>query len=370
MALLQLNGVAQKVKFRGLKQRAAELMEAIAQDRGFSRAQLEDRIVPDCGLDERGSRELNFGSRKFFVVLGDNLKPLVKDESGKLRTDLPAPGAKDDVALAEAAVAEWRLLKKQLREVSKVQVTRLEHAMVTRRRWKVEDFLTLLVRHPLMINLIRLNVWATFDSLGALKDTFRVTPEQDFADINDRQLLLNPTDRVGIPHMLELNSQLVQKWQRVFSDYEIVPPFAQLDRPVFRLDPAELNANSLTRYVDKVVPAAIVVGSLERRGWAHGPAQDNGDYREHIKVFHELGITAVLQYDGINVSGPENWEDQNLDACYFAKGTFAPNGSYWGAPKMKLSDVDAVVLSEVISDHELLMQKVAQAQEDDEEDDE
>src|SRR5678815_970170 len=46
-ALMQLNGIAQKLKFQGLKTKAREFMEAIAKDKGLTRAELEDRVVPD-----------------------------------------------------------------------------------------------------------------------------------------------------------------------------------------------------------------------------------------------------------------------------------------------------------------------------------
>src|SRR5262249_26446208 len=69
-ALTQLNGVALKLKFKGLQNRARQLMEAIAAARGLTRAELEDRIVPDLDLDERGSRVFDFGPRRFTVALG------------------------------------------------------------------------------------------------------------------------------------------------------------------------------------------------------------------------------------------------------------------------------------------------------------
>jgi hypothetical protein len=106
---------------------------------------LEDRVVPDCGLDEAGRREFSFGPRSFSFVLGGDLKALVKDEAGKVRGDLPKPGAKDDAAQAEQALADWKLMKKQIKEVATIQAGRLEQAMVTGRRWKVNDFVTLLV---------------------------------------------------------------------------------------------------------------------------------------------------------------------------------------------------------------------------------
>ena len=57
-------------------------------------------------------------------------------------------------------MADWKLLKKQVKEVAKLQALRLEQAMVTGRRWAAEEFESLLVKHPLMSNLVRLLTWA------------------------------------------------------------------------------------------------------------------------------------------------------------------------------------------------------------------
>lgn len=102
-AIMQINGIAQKVKFKGLQAKAAACIEAVARDRGLSRGDLEDRIVPDCGLDERGSRVFNLGSRQLQFVLGPDMKPMLRDATSALRTDLPKPLVKDDPDLAATA---------------------------------------------------------------------------------------------------------------------------------------------------------------------------------------------------------------------------------------------------------------------------
>ncbi|HEX5272694.1 MAG TPA: WGR and DUF4132 domain-containing protein, partial [Gemmataceae bacterium] len=197
-ALMQLNGIAQKLKFQGLKNKAREFMDAIATDRGLTRDELEDRIVPDLDLDERGGRTFDFGPRQFRVVLGPDLSPLVRGDDGKPKADLPKPGAKDDAGKAEAAVAEWKVLKKALREAVKVQAFRLEQAMVVGRRWTPEEFQTLLVRHPLMVNLVRRLLWGGYDGKGKLVRTFRVTEEGEHADADDKPSTLDKLASVGI----------------------------------------------------------------------------------------------------------------------------------------------------------------------------
>ncbi len=63
-ALMQIHGIAQKIKFQGLKARAQDCMESIARDRQLTANQLADRIIPDCGLDAKGHRTFDFGERR------------------------------------------------------------------------------------------------------------------------------------------------------------------------------------------------------------------------------------------------------------------------------------------------------------------
>lgn len=238
-ALMQINGIAQKVKFQGIKKRAQECMEAIAQERHLSREQLEDRIVPDCGLDENGRRRFDFGPRQFTFTLGEGLKPLVRDSDGKFKGDLPKPGAKDSADLAQQAVADWKLIKKQVAEVAKIQAVRLEQAMVTGRRWQSSEFELLFVRHPLMNYLARLLVWGGFDASGQLVAAFRVSEDRTLADSEDNPFDLAGLDQVGIVHPLMLDEAQLTGWGQLFADYAIVPPFAQLGRPIYRLEAGE-----------------------------------------------------------------------------------------------------------------------------------
>ncbi|HNH48606.1 MAG TPA: polymerase, partial [Myxococcota bacterium] len=75
VALMHLNGMAQKVKFRGLQEAAREKIRALAEQRGLDEAELADRLVPDLGLEEDGSLVLDFGPRQYTVGFDELLRP-------------------------------------------------------------------------------------------------------------------------------------------------------------------------------------------------------------------------------------------------------------------------------------------------------
>jgi len=345
------------VKFKALQNAATGFMEEIAKTRKMSRAELKDRIVPDCDLDEKGTRVFDFGPRKFWFVLGPEMKPIVRDEAGKKLPDLPKPSAKDDATLAEAAVAEWKLLKKQIREVAKIQADRLEQAMVSGRRWKASEFEQLLARHPLMTHLVRLLVFAAYDSKGKLTGTFRVAEDGSFADAKDQPFSLGDQMQVGVVHPLHLSPEVRAAWGTVFGDYEIIPPFPQLGRPLFALEKGEREATEVTRFAKKKIASPTLVATLEKLGWSRGVPEDAGIFGEHSKRFYAANVTAVVEYPGVPVGSIVDWEDQEIERCYFLAGLHAPEGYRERKGAMKLDQVDPVVMSEVLHDLTLLSEK-------------
>lgn len=360
-ALMQINGIAQKIKFKGLQQRAQECIQAIACDRHLTPEQLEDRIIPDCGLDSQGHRVFDFGSRQFHFALGSDLKPLVRDDKNKLQSSLPKIGAKDDAVLATQATADWKLMKKQIGEVVKIQSVRLEAAMVTERRWQVNEFQTLLQQHPLMTHLVQRLVWGGYDLDGELIATFRMAEDQTLADAADQEF--DPTNiaTVGIVHPLHLNPEVKANWGQTLSDYEIIPPFPQIvDRDTYTLQPEEVEVEEIKRFQAVQIPGVTLARMMESRGWLKGVIHDNGDYSLHYKYFSKANITAVVgEYECMHIAQSSISGHEALDGCCFLVGEHKPYeypapGSWYDrqvkADRLSLGEVDPLTLSEVLRD--------------------
>ncbi|MEV4298758.1 WGR and DUF4132 domain-containing protein [Microbispora rosea] len=269
VALMHLHGIAEKVKFSGLKNRARQKMDEVAAELGLTPQELADRLVPDFGLSADGSLTLDYGRRRFIVGFDEQLKPYVADAAGKRLKNLPKPGANDDPELAPAAYQRFAGLKKDVRAVAADNIRRLEQAMVNRRRWSGADFKRLLVGHPLLWHIVRRLVWGLYDPSGRLTGALRVAEDRSFADVEDDTLTLPDEAVVGVAHPLELGEQS-GAWAEVFADYEILQPFSQLGRETY--DPDE---SLLTEIRAAKIPTGKVIG-LERRGWRRGDPQDAG----------------------------------------------------------------------------------------------
>ncbi|MEU5940444.1 DUF4132 domain-containing protein [Micromonospora sp. NPDC047548] len=346
VALMHLYGISQKVKFRGLRERAAQKVTEVATELGLDADQLGDRLVPDLGLDADGSLVLDYGPRRFTVGFDEQLKPYVMDGPGTRRKDLPKPGTRDDQALAPEAYQRFVGLKKDVRTLAADQIRRFEAAMVAQRRWAAADFRRYFLAHPLLWHIVRRLVWATFDDTGAPGTAFRVAEDRSLADVEDEAYVLPDDARVGIAHPLHLGADL-PAWAELFADYEILQPFAQLGREVHRFDDTERDERLLSRYAGVAVPTGRLLG-LERRGWRRSGAQDNG-----VQPWLERELPGnraiVVNIDpGITVGMVDMFPDQKIEDVWVndrPEGDWYPRGG-----KVRFGDLDEVTASEILRD--------------------
>jgi hypothetical protein len=365
VALIQINSIAQKVQFRGLKIAALECIERVAAERGLTRPELEDRIIPDCGLDDRGTRLLDFGPRQFAVSISHDMKPVVRElqdgkPPSKWMTALPKPNQKDDPEKTEVAVSDWKVLKKLLSDTAKMQAARLEQAMVTGRRWSAEEFELLLVRQPLMMNIVRLLLWGIFNEGGSLVRPFRVDDDLAAVDSSDETFAIPKSARIGLVHPLHLVDEERKVWIEMWSDYELIPPFPQLNRPVYKLTLDEADSVDLCRFSSVEIPAATLVFGLDRLGWIRGVAADAGCFDEHAKAFYGAGVTAVINYSpSVNAGFIADSDDQTIDALYFIPKLYTPT-DWWPEHKDRVpwKSIDPTIVSEVLSDLTAVVSKV------------
>jgi hypothetical protein len=339
-ALMALHSIAQKVKLKGLQGKARTFMKEIATERGLTAHQLEDRIVPDLGLDERGSRTFDYGPRRFRLVFGPNLKPMLRDEAGKLTSSPRRGNAGDDPGKVDVVAREWKLLKKQVSATVKVQVKRLEQAMLSKRRWSAEEFDRLLVHHPFLFNLVRLLLWGDYDAGGQLLRAFRVTEDRTRVDVSDTTV--PPAGAaVGVVHPLELTDEERGKWGEVFSDYEIIQPFPQIGRRTHALLAGEEKQTLLTRFSGRAVPAMIFNGILKSHDWMQNRLGTGRFGLGHYKRYPEADLTAVIREE-------TNGTTLRIDSAFFVRG-FPEDGDTADLRKaLPLGAVDPIVLSEVL----------------------
>ena len=337
-ALLYLATLGRTAPQQKLRSFATERIADIAAELGLTADELADRLVPDLGLDARGSLTLDYGPRQYFVRFDATLAPYVVDADGQRQKSLPRANKLDDAELAAAASARYKALKKDVDTVAKQEIARLEMAMRTQRRWSGEVFERLFAHHPLVRHLAQRLVWGVFDANERLLASFRLAEDLSLLDAADDDFALAPAARLGIAHPLELGPERIAAWQALFSDYAIVQPFEQLQRATFAPDAGERAERAITRFANRPVPATSL-GGLRHRGWL---SDGGGEWVQAFTGAHGL----VMALDpGFELAYLQDADPQRIVRIF--------NPGADGNPRL-LEDLPAIALSEALRDATLM----------------
>jgi hypothetical protein len=298
LPLLHLGHIAATSRFDDLRDAARGLLDDVAAARGLTRAELEDRIVPDLDLDEHGMLELSFGKRRFVVGLDEGLRPFVRGEK-----TFPRAMKDDDAVMAKAAKARFDLLKADASATADRQIRRFEEAMVTRRTWSTGDFLRYVASHRLLAHLARRLVWEALPS----HETFRVGEDGTFASASDAPIVLGAGE-VRVAHPATLGDEVTRRWTTVFGDYRIAQPFEQLARVVPLPSAAQRGSKRIAATIE--ARATKVLGTLESRGWRRN---DRGHVTAYLRSLLGGGDARLSLDPGISMEDVKDAGVQKIE---------------------------------------------------------
>ncbi|MBD5528962.1 MAG: DUF4132 domain-containing protein [Lachnospiraceae bacterium] len=352
-ALLIVDGIARKFKFKQVKAAAGQALEFAASQLGLTREQLEDKIVPSLGFDENMERRFDYGSRSFTVTITPALEVEVFDENGKKLKNMPAPGAKDDAEKAAAAYAEFKEMKKQMKATVTSQKQRLELALSSERLWSVEAWRELFVGNPIMHQFAIGLVWGIYED-HKLAQSFRYMEDGSFNTEDEDEYTLPEQGQIGLVHPIELTKESLETWKQQLEDYEITQPIEQLGRTIYYITPEEQKAKSLERFGGMILNDLSLGGKLTTLGWYRGSVQDAGGFDTYYREDASIGLGAELHFSGSYVgSGSMGGEDVTVYDVRFYKAGTIERGSYCydeakGEKQLPLKDIPQRYFSEII----------------------
>lgn len=318
-ALLLVDSISRKFKFRQVKKAAGQALENAAKELGITSEELADRIVPDLGFDEAGRRVFDYGSRCFTVTLTPSLEIAITNDAGKTVKNMPAPGKTDDPELAPAAYEAFKVLKKQMRTTITAQKSRLELALSSLRCWDGDAWQKLFVKNPIMHQFAISLIWGIYED-GTLTDTFRYMEDGSFNTVDEEEFTIPAGAMIGLAHPVELSEELLDGWKQQLEDYEITQSILQLDRPIYRLDPADAETRALESAAGKMLPGISLLSKLQNLGWYRGEILDAGGYFSFYREDPALGLGAELNFSGAYVGYSEEEDVTVYDAAFYHPG--------------------------------------------------
>lgn len=349
-ALVAVDSISRKFKFRQVKTAAAAALESAAHELGITPEELADRIVPTLNFAPDGTRVFDYGHRKFTVRLTSSLELAVTTEAGKTVKSMPAPGKTDDSELASAAYEAYKTLKKQIKTTITAQRARLELALSAQRCWDCGAWRKLFVENPIMHQFAISLIWGIYEN-GELKETFRYMEDGSFNTVDEDEYTLPSEASIGLVHPIEMEADVLAAWKQQLEDYEITQSIDQLSRPIYRIPADQNEATALETVAGRILNSLSLMGKLQGMGWYRGSVVDGGGFYTFYREDPSVGIGVELNFSGSFVGG-DNDDVTVFDAVFYKAGT-VQRGSYcYDEPKkdniFSLGQVPARYYSEIV----------------------
>jgi hypothetical protein len=338
---------ANRLKQKTVQALAKELIEGIAEQRGWSADELADRTIPSAGFDEAGEMELDCGEGRLFraVYRGDGKIDLINPD-GKAVKALQGPRGEADkevVADSKKALANAR---KEIKQVEALQRQRLYEAMCVERTWAPETWMTCLQHHPIAGRLCQRLVWLALDGEGRTQLSFRALEDGTLSSNADDTVELAGAAAVKLAHQALLTPADAEAWVKHFQDYEVEPLFPQFGKTLLS---AEGDAKEATAIEDRkgwMIDSFKLQSAIAKLGYERGEVYDGGGFSEYVKRFDGVGLRAVIEFSGSYVGANESFPCALIGLSF---QRIAEQGRRVGKA-LRLSEVPPVLLSEAWGD--------------------
>lgn len=325
---------------------AQSLSKYLARQKQVSLFELDLQNVPDCGFDQEGVRDFDFGSRQFRVTSNEAFEPLIFNGSGEELKDFPTQDAKENPQLADRAIREWALVRTQLNLIASTLPSRLENAMCQRETGRADLLECYLLNHPILNGFARRLVWGAFSETGEYLGSFRISEDDTFRDQTDRSFNLPPQALIGPIHPVRWTEEEHLNWNEIFKKHRLKQPFPQLKRFVARLSPEELAGTRMTQLNGIQIKNPFMNSAFSNLNWLCLHNRGENSSPVHVKHFEWTGLWAVVRYDTV-----DNNEVEPGSRTFLIHQVYFLNCIPGSDDKpLPLTSVDPILNSEVLAD--------------------
>lgn len=253
--------------------------DAYCTQRGITREELEDIAIPSWGLDTRGERVFDLGTRQvsFRLESRDELR-FIEQENGKEYASFPRSKKTDDPSRFALARARYDQFSWPMRHLFGEQAARLERAMIQGKSWRYAWWREhVATGHVVVSAMAHRLLWEVLDARGELVARALLDASGDLMNLEAERVSPAEDHRLRLAHPASLSANERAAWSEQLATDELIQPFDQLSRELY-LDasPEQVNALFASSFTN------ALIAQLWQLGWTY-EAMPQGDDAVHYR---------------------------------------------------------------------------------------
>lgn len=343
----QLVRLQQRVIYSQPRGKIGAALSVAAARAGLTVDQIADLAVPDFGLAD-GPMCFSVGAHTGQIAIDSRSGASLSwhDATGAVCKALPA-------ATKREHATDIALVKRRAKDVDATlhaQRLRIERFPVAKRVWTYEEWRRLLFDHALLSSLTRRLIW-TFTDGDEVRHGTWLNGEIVGADNQPLPELSGAS--VALFHPVLADASTTLQWQLWLERHQIMQPFKQAHREIYRVTDAELNAvDQSARFAGHILQQHQFAALCKARGWTY---RLQGAFDGYNVPMSPLigGFRAEFVVDPMH--DEEFLTDMGIDLYVESKHVTFKRQSGANSANIPLADVPPVIFSELLRDIDLFV---------------
>lgn len=333
------------VRYPSAQKVIAQRLEELAQRSGQTVDDMEDKALPDYGLDAEGALSRQFGEAGATLRLDATGTVVSWTGAGGKPVKAPPAAVKQEF---KDQLAAFQQQAKDIESARTAQARRLEQGWLEERSWRLGGWRGDFLAHPLRKQLAQALIWR-IESGG--REASVLPDDGRLLDRTGSEVELADDARVSLWHPLDGTPEEVLAWRERIVALGLTQPIKQAHREIYVLTDAERQTGTYSnRFAAHILRQHQFRALCQARGWQYDFMGGWDSWNEPTRALPRLGMRVTYQVEPV--------EDGQRSEAYVPlhiatdQVRFIRDGAREAMP---LEEVAPVVFSELMRDVDLFV---------------
>ena len=301
-SLIVIDYISNNFKYFQIKNTSKLAFKSAAKRLNISEDKLSDKIIPNFGIDLNGNKILKDDNHSFTITVDEqlNITKIIDNNTNKTITKLDKYHDLDKNLLYE-----FTSMKSHVKMAYKFQISRLYKALMTGKRWTVDEWLEIFSENYIMNLLADMFIWTVYNKNDKILKHIKYSKkDKAFYTLDNESYKLNKQYLISLASPIEMSNEDVEKAKKLITELKIKQPFNQMQSITFNFEEGDIKENIIVKYRNKEVKIKTFKNLIDTLDMEL-------DYENSYIVGYKIIDTSISIGVKINLIGMDNAIDDN-----------------------------------------------------------
>ncbi|WP_300365816.1 DUF4132 domain-containing protein [Brachyspira sp.] len=301
-SLTLIDYISNNFKYYQIKNTSKLAFKSAAKKLNISEDTLGDKIIPNYGIDRNGQKVLKDDTYSFTLNINEklNIEKIFDNNKKEYVTNIDKYHN-----ISKKLLDEFYSIKNNMKSTYEFQVYRLHKALMTGKKWDIDDWKNIFIENYIMNILSDNFIWTVYNKNYKIIQHVKYNRTSKTFQTLDKEIYkINKQYKLSLASPIEMEDEEIEKSKELINYLNIKQPFNQMQNINFSFNDNDIKENIIVKYRNKEIKIKTfktLADSLDMEL----------DYENSYMVGYKIIDTAISIGVKINLIGIDNAIDDN-----------------------------------------------------------